>query len=185
MTSTGWFVLLIAAVAVERVVELLLSQRNIRWALARGGREVGGSHYPAMVAIHVWLLVGSVLEVVLLGRVFLPWLGWPALVGVALAQALRWWCIRTLGPQWNTRIVVVPGARRVTSGPYRWLRHPNYVAVVVEGVCLPLVHTAWITATTFTIANAWVLRQRVTFENRALQMLDADQRQSTRKPRTP
>ena len=173
MTSTGWFVLLIGAVAVERVVELVISQRHIRWALDRGGKELGGAHYPAMVAIHVWLLVGSVLEVLLLSRVFLPWLGWPALVGVVLAQALRWWCIRTLGPQWSTRIVVVPGAGRVTSGPYRKLRHPNYVAVVVEGVCLPLVHTAWITATTFSVANAWVLRQRVVAENEALTLLEA------------
>jgi methyltransferase len=128
-----------------------------------------------MVMIHVGLLVGSVVEVVVLQRAFFPWLGWPALVGVILAQGLRWWCIATLGPQWNTRIVVVPGAGRVTSGPYKWLRHPNYVAVVVEGVCLPLVHTAWITATTFSVANAWVLRQRVPAENRALELLDLDE----------
>lgn len=173
MTSTGWFVLLIAAVSVERMVELVISQRHIVWAKARGGVEVGRSHYPAMVAIHVWLLVGSVLEVVLLGRVFLPWLGWPAFAGVLLAQALRWWCIATLGPQWNTRIVVVPGAGRVTRGPYRRLRHPNYVAVAVEGVCLPLVHTAWITASTFTVANALVLRRRISLEDEALRELDA------------
>jgi methyltransferase len=174
MTSTEWFVLLVAAVAIERLVELVISQRNIRWARARGGEEVGGAHYPAMVALHVWLLVGSVLEVVLLGRVFLPWLGWPAVVGVGLAQGLRWWCIATLGRQWNTRVVVVPGAGRVTSGPYRTFRHPNYIAVVVEGVCLPLVHTAWITAATFSVANAFVLRSRVSVENRALRMLDSD-----------
>jgi methyltransferase len=83
-----------------------------------------------MVVLHVGLLVGSVAEVVLLGRVFLPWLGWPMLAGVVAAQALRWWCIRTLGPQWNTRVVVVPGAQRVNTGPYRYLRHPNYVAEV-------------------------------------------------------
>jgi methyltransferase len=172
VTSTEWFVLLIAAVAVERVVELVVSQRHIAWAKARGGVEVGRSHYRAMVAVHVWLLVGSVLEVVVLGRVFLPWLGWPALVGVLAAQGLRWWCIITLGPQWNTRVVVVPGAGRVTGGPYRWLRHPNYLAVVVEGVCLPIVHTAWITASTFTVANAWVLRRRIDIENNALDLLD-------------
>ncbi len=141
------------------------------WAKEHGGVELGREHYAAMVLIHVGLLVGSVLEVVLLGRVFLPWLGWPALVGVGLAQGLRWWCIATLGRQWNTRIVVVPGAGRVSGGPYRRLDHPNYVAVVVEGVCLPLVHTAWITATVFTFANAWVLRQRIPAENQALQLL--------------
>jgi methyltransferase len=95
------------------------------------------------------------------------------LAGVVAAQALRWWCIRTLGPQWNTRVVVVPGAARVTSGPYRYLQHPNYVAVVVEGVCLPLGHTAWITASLFTIGNGFVLRSRIQSENAALQMLES------------
>jgi methyltransferase len=173
MTSTQWFVVLVAAVGLERVVELVVSQRNIRWALARGGVETAKSHYPAMVVLHVGLLVGSVVEVVVLDRVFLPWLGWPMLAGVVAAQALRWWCIRTLGTQWNTRVVVVPGAARVTSGPYRYLQHPNYVAVVVEGVCLPLVHTAWITASLFTIGNGFVLRSRIQSENAALQMLES------------
>jgi methyltransferase len=173
VTSTGWFVLLIAAVGVERVIELVISQRHVAWALARGGVEYGRSHYPAMVVLHVGLLVGAVAEVVLLDRVFLPWLGWPMLVVVLLAQTLRWWCIATLGPQWNTRVVVVPGAGRVTSGPYRWVRHPNYVAVVAEGVSLPLVHTAWITSTVFTVLNAFLLRTRIRVENRALALVDA------------
>jgi methyltransferase len=173
MTSTGWFVVLIAAVGVERVVELVISQRHVAWALARGGVEYGRNHYPAMVVLHVGLLVGAVAEVVLLDRVFLPWLGWPMLVVVLLAQALRWWCIATLGPQWNTRVVVVPGAGRVTSGPYRWVRHPNYVAVVAEGVSLPLVHTAWITSSVFTVLNAFLLRTRIRVENRALALVDA------------
>ena len=173
MTSTGWFVALIAAVGVERVAELVISQRHVAWALARGGVEYGRGHYPAMVVLHVGLLVGAVAEVVLLDRVFLPWLGWPMLVVVLLAQALRWWCIATLGPQWNTRVVVVPGAGRVTSGPYRWVRHPNYVAVVAEGVSLPLVHTAWITSTVFTVLNAFLLRTRIRVENRALALVDA------------
>jgi methyltransferase len=171
MTSTQWFVLLVFAVAAERVVELVVSQRHVRWAFERGGVEVGRGHYLAMVTLHVGLLVGSVVEVLALQRVFLPWLGWSMAFGVVCAQSLRWWCIRTLGPQWNTRIVVVPGAGRVTSGPYRYLRHPNYVAVVVEGVCLPLVHTAWITASIFSVCNAFVLRVRLREENRALEML--------------
>jgi methyltransferase len=87
---------------------------------------------------------------------------------VAAAQALRWWCIATLGRQWNTRVVVIPDAARVTRGPYRFLAHPNYVAVVVEGVALPLVHTAWLTAAVFTAANAVLLRTRIHVENAAL-----------------
>ena len=94
--------------------------------------------------------------------------GWSMLVLVVLAQALRWWCIATLGPRWNTRIVVIPGLPLVAAGPYRWLRHPNYVAVVVEGVALPLVHTAWITALIFTGLNAVLLRVRISAENLAL-----------------
>jgi methyltransferase len=172
MTATAWFLLLIAAVCVERVIELVISQRHIAWAKARGGIELGREHYVAMVLIHVGLLVGSVLEVVVLGRIFLPWLGWLALIGVGLAQALRWWCIATLGMQWNTRIVVVPGSGRVSGGPYRRFRHPNYLAVAVEGICLPMVHTAWITATLFTVGNAWVMRQRIPAENEALELLD-------------
>ena len=84
------------------------------------------------------------------------------------AHALRWWCITSLGPQWNTRVVVVPGLALVARGPYRWLRHPNYVAVVVEGVALPLVHSAWITAVVFTVLNAVLLRTRIRVEDRAL-----------------
>jgi methyltransferase len=87
---------------------------------------------------------------------------------VVLAQALRWWCITVLGPRWNTRVIVVPGLPLVERGPYRWLRHPNYVAVVLEGVALPLVHSAWITAVAFTVVNAGLLRVRISSENAAL-----------------
>jgi methyltransferase len=84
---------------------------------------------------------------------------------------LRWWCIATLGQQWNTRVVVVPGAARVAGGPYRFLSHPNYVAVVAEGAALPLVHTAWITALVFSVLNAALLRTRLKVENAALASL--------------
>ena len=164
----AWYVLLIAAVAVERVAELMVSARNLAWSRARGGVEFGAGHYPAMVALHCGLLVGCLLEPVVLHRPFLAVLGWPMLVVVLAAQGLRWWCIATLGHQWNTRVVVIPDARRVTAGPYRIFSHPNYVAVVLEGIALPLVHTAWITATVFTVLNALVLRTRVKVENAAL-----------------
>jgi methyltransferase len=95
------------------------------------------------------------------------------LVLVLAGQALRWWCIRTLGRQWNTRILVVRGLPRVAGGPYRLLPHPNYVAVVVEGAALPLVHTAWMTAAAFTVLNAALLSVRIRAENRALRQLHA------------
>lgn len=164
----AWYVLLIAAIGVERVTELVVSARNLSWSRARGGVEFGARHYPAMVALHTGLLAGCLVEPVALNRPFIPALGWPMLVVVLAAQGLRWWCIATLGHQWNTRVVVIPGAQRVTAGPYRPLSHPNYVAVVVEGIALPLVHTAWITALAFTVLNAVLLRTRVKVENAAL-----------------
>lgn len=167
----AWYLLLIAAVACERVAELVITRRNLAWSRARGGVEFGAGHYPAMVVLHTGLLVGCVAEVIWLDRPFLPVLGWPMLVIVLAAQGLRWWCIATLGRQWNTRVVVVPGAPRVTGGPYRLLPHPNYVAVIAEGVALPLVHTAWVTALVFTVLNAVLLRTRINTENHALASL--------------
>ncbi|MBU3705379.1 MAG: hypothetical protein FGM50_01685 [Mycobacterium sp.] len=166
-----WYVLLIAAVAVERVAELVVSQRNLAWSRARGGVEFGAGHYPAMVVLHTGLLAGCLVEVFALHRPFVWWLGWPMLAVVIAAQGLRWWCIATLGRQWNTRVVVVPGAGRVTGGPYRFISHPNYVAVVAEGIALPLVHSAWLTAAVFTALNAALLVTRISTENAALARL--------------
>lgn len=131
------YYVLIAAVGVERLAELVVSKRNARWAFERGATEFGRRHYPVMVVLHTSLLVGCVLEVWLADRPFLPWLGWPMLALVLAAQVLRWWCIATLGPRWNTLVIVLPGEPLVRRGPYRWIHHPNYVAVVVEGIALP------------------------------------------------
>jgi methyltransferase len=163
-----WFTWLIAAIALERLAELVVSKRNAAWSFARGGVESGRRHYVVMVVLHTGLLVGALVEVWLRQPAFLPALGWTMLALVLAAQGLRWWCIATLGRQWNTRVIVVPGLPRITGGPYRSLTHPNYVAVVVEGVALPLVHSAWITALVFTLANAVVLAVRIRVENRAL-----------------
>ncbi len=164
----SWFTLLVALVAAERVAELVVARRNERWSRERGGKEFGAAHYPLMVALHVGLLVAAVAEAGYGHRPFLPALGWTMFGLVLASQALRWWCIRTLGPRWNTRVIVVPGLPRVVSGPYRWLAHPNYLAVVVEGAALPLVHTAWITAITFGVLDAALLTRRIRVENEAL-----------------
>ena len=164
----AWYLGLVAVVVVARFVELGVAQRHLAWARERGGVETGAGHYPYMVALHSALLAGCVVEVLVADRPFLPWLGWPMLGLLLAAHALRWWCIRTLGPQWNNRVIRVPGQPLVTGGPYRWLRHPNYVAVVAEGVALPLVHSAWVTALVFTLLNAWLLRVRIGVENGAL-----------------
>jgi len=165
------FTVLIGLVALERVAELVVSTRNVRWSKARGGVEVGQRHYLCMVLLHTALLGGAVVEVWVADRPFLPVLGWTMFALVLASQALRWWCISTLGRQWNTRVVVVPGLARVEGGPYRWLPHPNYVAVVVEGLVLPLVHSAWVTALVFSLANLVLLRHRIRVEENALQQL--------------
>jgi len=162
------YYLLVLAVAVERVAELIVSKRNAQWSFAHGGKEFGRPHYVAMVLIHTGLLLGCLIEPWALHRPFIGWLGWPMLGVVALSQGLRWWCITSLGRRWNTRVIVLPDAPLVQGGPYRWLHHPNYVAVVAEGLALPLVHTAWLTAAIFTVANALVLKVRLQVENSAL-----------------
>ncbi|NEB77622.1 isoprenylcysteine carboxyl methyltransferase family protein [Streptomyces sp. SID14478] len=163
-----WLVLVVGAVAGERMLELVVSSRHARWARAHGGIEFGNRHYPVMVAIHTALLAGMLLEVALRDRPFVPAVGLSALAVVVLLQGLRWWCIRCLGPRWNTRVIVVPGLPLVRRGPYRWLRHPNYAVVVAEGIALPLVHGAWLTSLLFTLANSAVLAVRLRVENTAL-----------------
>ncbi|MGI8716941.1 MAG: isoprenylcysteine carboxyl methyltransferase family protein [Lapillicoccus sp.] len=167
----GWFAVLVSLVALERVAELVVSRRNTAWALARGGVEHGAGHYPAMVLLHAALLAGAVGEVAVAHRPFVPLLGWPMLLLVLASQGLRWWCISTLGRQWSTRVVVVPDLERVGRGPYAVTRHPNYVAVAVEGAALPLVHSAWLTAIVFTVLNVALLTVRIRVENAALRSL--------------
>ena len=165
------YTLLVLLVGLERLAELAVARRNAAWSLARGGVEYGRGHYPVIVLLHSGLLVGCLAETALTDRPFLPALGWPMLALALAAQGLRWWCIGTLGPRWNTRVIVVPGLPPVTGGPYRWLRHPNYLAVVVEGEALPLVHANWLTATVFTLSNALLLATRVRCEDAALATL--------------
>jgi methyltransferase len=162
------FTVLVVLVAFGRVVELRIAGRNRRALLARGGVEAAPGHYRWMVLQHAAFLVCCPLEVWVLGRPFLPGLGISMLVLVVLATALRYWVIRTLDGRWTTRIVVLPGSSPVTGGPYKFLRHPNYLAVITEILALPLVHMAWITAIVFSILNALILRVRIRAEEEAL-----------------
>lgn len=159
---------LLALVGLERLFELALSARNAAWSRAQGGYEVGYGHWGAMVALHLGFLLAPLAEVVCLHRPWRPEVGYPMLGLVVAAQLLRYWAVTTLGRHWNVRIFVVPGARAVTGGPYRWLRHPNYVAVILEGVALPLVHGAYLSALAFTGLNLWLLRHRIAAEQAAL-----------------
>ncbi len=171
MTSLLTFTVIVALVGAERLAELVVSKRNAAWSLERGGVETGFGHYPFMVVLHTGLLVGALVEAWVRRPDVPGLLAWSMLALVLASQALRWWCIGTLGRRWNTRVIVVPGLPPVDSGPYRLLRHPNYVAVVVEGVALPLLHASWITALVFTVANAVLLRVRIRAEDAALATL--------------
>jgi methyltransferase len=158
----------LAALAVEREVELYLSERNARASLARGGVEVGRGHYLSMVVVHTAFLAACAVEPVLWPR---PWplaVSLAALAVALLAMALRWWAVAALGPRWSTRVVVLPGAPPVTGGPYRWLRHPNYLAVTVELLAVPLIAGALWTAVLAAFANAMLLAVRIRTEEQAL-----------------
>jgi methyltransferase len=156
-------------VVVQRVSELILARRNFRWALRHGGREYGAGHYWLFVVLHTLWLVSMALESLILQPQVPTW--WSIfLFLIVAAQILRYWAIMTLGRCWNTRIVIFDQMPRVLSGPYRYLRHPNYIAVVLEIAAIPALLGAWCTALLFTIANgALLLLIRIPAEERALE----------------
>src|SRR5919112_6130141 len=157
-------------VGVQRLLELALSRRNERRQRARGAVERGGGHYPVIVAIHSLWLVSTLVEGLLRGPEPPAW--WPVpLVAFLLVQPLRYWAILSLGENWNTRVLVVPGGKLVSKGPYRYFPHPNYLVVAVEVLTFPLIFGAWITAITFPLLNAALLYVRIRTENRALREL--------------
>jgi methyltransferase len=153
---------LLSFVSLQRLVELPIAQANTKRLIARGGYEVGASHYPLIVAVHTaWLLT---LWWMAPGRpINLPYLALFALIEVG-----RVWVLRTLGNRWTTRIIVVPGETLVADGPYRFVRHPNYLVVIGEIAVLPLVFGLWDIAILFSLLNAAVLAVRIRAENRAL-----------------
>ena len=159
---------LLLLVALERIVELGISKRNAAAIFERGGTEHGQGHFPVMVFLHTAIFPAAFLEAWLLDR---PWrieLAVAMGVLIVLTMMLRYWAIRSLGVHWNTRVIVLPDAEIVAGGPYQWIRHPNYLAVIVELAAMPLFHGAWITALTFGIANLVLLRHRIQVEEAAL-----------------
>ena len=159
-----WYAVLVAAVAVDRLAELAYSRGNQRRLSQRGARQVRDPAFAGMVLLHAGYLCGALLEVALLHRPFLPWLGVPALIVLIAANALRVWAIRALAVHWNMQIVASQSLGAVSTGPYRWIRHPNYVAIFFEVAALPLVHTAWVTALIATLAHTALLKGRIAAE---------------------
>jgi methyltransferase len=166
--SEAVFLGFLGALAAERCVELAISRRNAARAFAHGGFEVGQRHYRVMAAMHTVFFAACASEVLLLERPFPGFLGFVALFAVCLAQVLRYAAIWTLGERWNVRIIVWPAALPVTKGPYRFVRHPNYLAVIIEFVAVPLVHGAYLSAFVFSLCNVWILAVRIREEERAL-----------------
>jgi methyltransferase len=166
-------VLLVAGVglvAIQRLLELWYSRRNERRLFARGAVEWGRGHYPVIVAVHTLWLASTLVEGLQRGPEIPAW--WPLpLAAFLLVQPLRYWAILSLGMNWNTRVLVVPGGKLVRRGPYRYFPHPNYVVVAVEVLTFPLIFGAWITAIVFSLLNAALLYIRVKTENRALREL--------------
>lgn len=160
MGFAQWLVVL---VALQRIGELMLARRNTARLLARGGREIGASHYSLIVVLHALWLAALFAGVPAAAEPVWPWLAL-----FLLLQAARIWVIASLGEFWTTRIVTVPDAPLVRRGPYRWMRHPNYLVVAAEIAVLPIAFGAWQLAIAFSVANALVLAYRVRVEDRAL-----------------
>lgn len=166
--ATGLVAGLWLAIVAQRMIELRLAKRNEAWARSRGAVEQGAGHYPLFFVLHTGWLLAWPLEAWMRGPALAD--GWiAALAGFVAAQGLRYWAIITLGPRWNTRILVLPGLERIRRGPYRWIAHPNYVAVIIELAAVPLVFGAWWTATIVGALNlALLLGVRIPAEARAL-----------------
>lgn len=152
---------------VQRFVELAIARRNGNWMLSQGGVEIGGKHYPFMVFLHLAFFLSLWVEAAQREYALIP--VWPFLLTlVLLTQALRYWAISSLGPFWNTRIFILPGATPVLKGPYRFFRHPNYVAVILELALIPLLFHGYFTSLIFTLLNGLMLNYRIRIEEDAL-----------------
>jgi len=166
--SLRTFLILLAILVIERIFELDLARRNARKAFEHGAVEVGQAHYRVMVAMHTLFIASCALEAIFFPTHLPPAIAWIALAAEVCAQLLRYWAVSTLGERWNTRIIVDQSATPVSSGPYQFMRHPNYLAVVIEIAAVPMIGGAIFMSTAFSIANAFVLAVRIPAEERAL-----------------
>lgn len=169
---THWiFTALVLVLAAQRIVELRWSARNEAVIRSAGGREHAPWQLQAMKVLHTSWFLAMLLEVYVLQRPFLPALSLGALILVAAGQSLRYAAILSLRWRWTVNVMTLPGRPPVREGIYRYLRHPNYLGVILEILAVPLLHTAYITSIVFSVANLLLLRTRIQTEDRAL--LDA------------
>lgn len=176
-------VVVIAVVIAQRLLELRKSRRHQRELVAAGAVVVRDRAFPWMVLTHVLLLGGCLVEPWACERRFVAWCGWPALGVLAMAQIMRVWIVTTLGKHWNVRIVASGVDGVVTTGPYRYVRHPNYAVVVVEAIALPLFHGAFITLVVVQFLHVPVLFARIRAEERYLFSLESYRAAMADKPR--
>lgn len=164
----GIFAGLIGIVLIQRIAELRLARRNEAWARERGAREIGTGHYPLFFVLHGAWGIGWITEALLRGPTLSAY-WWAWLAGFVFAAVLRYWAIATLGPRWNTRILVIDGLPAIRTGPYRFIAHPNYLAVAIELVCIPMIFGGWVTAAIASVLNAaLLLGVRIPAEQRAV-----------------
>lgn len=175
--------MLVAAIVIQRLIELVISKRHIRQLATDGVDPVPDPVFPWLVLCHVALLVGSAFEPWLLERPFVPIVGWTALAVLIVAQVLRIWVLRTLGRHWNVRIMASGSDGVVTTGPYQWVRHPNYAVVAIESVVLPLFHGAWFTLVIVQMVHIPVLVRRIRAEESYLMSLPDYRERMGAKPR--
>ena len=162
------FLALLLAVAALRIFELRISKRHQQRMTSRGAAKVKDPYFRWMAMFHTLVLVGAAVEVVVLRRPLMPALAIPMFALFLAANLVRWWVIRTLGEHWNVQVVDSTKLGFVASGPFRYVRHPNYAAVFVEMIALPLIHTAWITALAGAVAHIIVLSLRLSVEDPVL-----------------
>jgi methyltransferase len=165
MAMTFAYILLLLLVGIGRLAELRISRRNQGQLEKQGVRKIPEPHFRWMVFLHGAVLVCAGAEVLFLHRPLIPALAIPMAALFVLANLLRWWVIGTLAGHWNVEVMESSRVGVVSSGPYRWVRHPNYVAVVMEIFSLPMIHTAWITAIAGTLADLEILRRRIKVED--------------------
>jgi methyltransferase len=166
--SVYLYLCLLAAVAILRFAELAISRRNQQRMLADGAVRVREPHFKWIVAAHSGVLIGSALEVVLLRRPFLPILGAIMFALFLASNLMRFWVVRALGSLWSVQVMDSTSIRVVTTGPFRFVRHPNYTGVILEMISLPLIHTAWITAIVTSLGYSFALSMRIRAEEGVL-----------------
>ena len=159
------YLALLVLVGIERLAELAISRRNQRRLMPQGARRVPEPNFRWMVLFHIVVLIGAGAEVLFLHRPLILALAVSMLALFVLSNVLRWWVIHLLAEHWSVELMDGSHIKVVTSGPYRWIRHPNYVGVLAEVFSLPMIHTAWITAFAGVLGYALILRQRLKIED--------------------